>query len=87
MRDGHRDWWPTQARFWLEWEHAHDYPDLVPWGLKRFQQSGKTHFITFCCYRRRPGFSVDGSKRTFQDALERVRRAFRLRVYGYVIMP
>src|SRR6266446_3768272 len=32
-------------------------------------------------------FSTDASRRTFESALERVRRSFRLQVYGYVVMP
>ena len=59
----------------------------MPWGLKRFHQSGQTHFVTFCCYRRRPLFSTVAAKQTFETALERVRSSFRLRVYGYVVMP
>jgi putative transposase len=59
----------------------------VPWGLKRFQQSGQSHFVTFCCYRRRPPFTSATSRRIFETALERVRRSFQLCVYGYVVMP
>ena len=32
-------------------------------------------------------FTTDSSQRVFENALERVRRNFRLRVYGYVVMP
>ena len=59
----------------------------MPSRLKRFQQSGQTHFVTFCCYRRRESFTDASAKRTFEVALERVRRSFRLCVYGYVVMP
>ena len=59
----------------------------MPWGLKRFHESGQTHFVTFCCYRRRTLFLSDSSKQIFEDALERIRRSFSLRVYGYVVMP
>jgi putative transposase len=59
----------------------------VPWGLKRFQQSGQTHFVTFCCYRRRPLFTAAASRGIFEAGLERVRRGFGLCVYGYVVMP
>jgi putative transposase len=59
----------------------------MPWGLKRFQQSGQTHFVTFCCYRRRESFADALAKHTFEVALERVRRSFQLCVYGYVVMP
>jgi putative transposase len=53
----------------------------------RFHQSGQSHFVTFCCYHRRRLFTTDASRRIFESALERVRRSFRLRVYGYVVMP
>ena len=59
----------------------------MPWGLRRFQQSGQSHFITFCCYHRRRSLTTLESRKTLEIALERVRRSFRLRVYGYVVMP
>ena len=59
----------------------------MPWGLKRFHQSGQTHFVTFGCYHRRPFFTAAANKRTFEAGLERVRRSFGLCVYGYVVMP
>jgi putative transposase len=60
---------------------------FVPWGLKRFHQSGQTHFITFCCYHRRPSFTTDEANQLFEAALERVRRSYGLCVYGYIVMP
>ena len=59
----------------------------MPWGRKRFHQSGQSHFITFCCYRRRRLLNTELSRRTFESALERVRRNYALCVYGYVVMP
>jgi len=59
----------------------------MPWGLKRYHHTGQSHFVTFCCYHRHPLFTTDESRRIFENALERVRRSFRLRVYGYVVMP
>ncbi len=59
----------------------------MPWGLKRFQQSGQTHFVTFSCYRRRALLVTAAAKRRFAIGLERIRRKFRLCVYGYVVMP
>src|SRR5437868_9141098 len=59
----------------------------MPWGLIRFQQSGQSHFVTFCCYHRRRLLTTDASCRIFESALERVRRSFKLQVYGYVVMP
>jgi putative transposase len=59
----------------------------MPWGLTRFQHSGQTHFVTFCCYHRRLLLTTDPSRRIFESALERVRHSFKLQVYGYVVMP
>ena len=59
----------------------------MPRGLKRYQQSKQSHFITFCCYHRRALFLSAEAKAVFEAALERVRRAYRVRVYGYVVMP
>jgi putative transposase len=58
----------------------------MPWGLTRYQHTGQSHFVTFCCYHRRPLFMTDANRRVFENALERVRRNFRIRVYGYVVM-
>ena len=59
----------------------------MPWGLIRFHHSRQSHFVTFCCYHRRRLLISDESRRTFESALERIRRNYKLRVYGYVIMP
>jgi REP element-mobilizing transposase RayT len=59
----------------------------MPWGLTRFQQSGQSHFVTFCCYHRRRLFTTEVSCRIFDSALGRVRHTFGLQVYGYVVMP
>src|ERR1700680_2411545 len=59
----------------------------MPWGLTRFHQSGQSHFVTFCCYHRRRLLTTDASRRIFESALERVRRSFKLNVYGYAVMP
>ena len=59
----------------------------MPWGLTRFHHSGQSHFVTFCCYHRHRLFTTDASCRVFESALERVRRSYRLYIYGYVVMP
>ena len=59
----------------------------MPWGLKRFHESGQSNSVTFCCYHRRCFFTTDASRLIFESALERVRRGFGLRVYGCVVMP
>jgi putative transposase len=59
----------------------------MPWGLKRFQHTQQSHFVTFTCYHRHRWFTSDANRHVFELALERVRRKFKLRVYGYVVMP
>jgi putative transposase len=59
----------------------------MPSELKRFQESGQSHFVTFCCYHRRRLLVSADSCRIFESALERVRCSYRLYIYGYVVMP
>lgn len=55
--------------------------------LRRFQESGQSHFVTFSCYRRQPFFSGAERFDLFIASLEETRRRFDLCVYGYVVMP
>src|SRR5437868_4578462 len=59
----------------------------MPLGLKRFHQSKQSHFITFSCYRRLPRFERERIRDFFVESLERTRERYRLRVFGYVVMP
>ena len=59
----------------------------MPWGLKRFQETRQNHFLTFSCYRRQPKLATAQAGEIFVCALERVRQAYGLSVYGYVVMP
>ena len=59
----------------------------MPWGLRRFQETGQVHYITFSCYRSRPNLVRAEACATFVAALERVRRDYGLCIYGYVVMP
>ena|ERR1022692_2500082 len=59
----------------------------MPWGLRRFHESGQLHFLTFSCYRRRPYFALAPSRITFETSLERARQNYGLCVFGYVVMP
>jgi putative transposase len=59
----------------------------MPWGLKRFHESGQLHFLTFSCYRRGPNFGNPRSRTVFEYALERTRQQYGFCVYGYVVMP
>ena len=59
----------------------------MPWGLRRFQETGQLHFLTFSCYKRRPNFANAYSRTTFETSLEQARQRYGLCVYGYVVMP
>src|SRR5216684_8313469 len=56
-------------------------------GLRRFQESGQTHFLTFSCYRRQANFSSAETYDLLLQCLENMRRRFSLCIYGYVVMP
>jgi len=59
----------------------------MPHGLRRFQQSGQSHFVTFTCFHRRSSFNSPELCDLFLEVLESARRRFALRVYGFVVMP
>ena len=63
------------------------YAALVPWGLKRYQQTRQLHYITFSCYRRAPLLGTPEARNTFEETLEEVRRWYGFYVTGYVVMP
>jgi len=45
----------------------------MPWGLKRYQNTGDLHFITFSCYRRLPLLESHRAYDLFEWALEQAR--------------
>ena len=59
----------------------------MPWGLKRYQDTGDLHFVTFSCYQRRPLFESLRARALFESALEQARINYGCGVLGYVIMP
>ena len=59
----------------------------MPRGLRRSQQSGQSHFITFSCYRRQPNFATNTVYDLFPVCLEDMRCRFAMRIYGYLVMP
>ncbi len=59
----------------------------MPPRLKRYQQEGHLHFITFSCCRRLPNLSDDLSRTCFEQLFETVRRRHLFEVHGYVLMP
>ncbi len=55
--------------------------------LKRYQDVGDLHFVTFSCSRRRGYLRAPVDRDLFEDGLNRVRRRYEFEVVGYVIMP
>jgi len=56
-------------------------------GLRRFQESGQSHFVTFSCYRRQPFFSTAETYDLFVQCLEDTRCRLEMCIYGYAVMP
>jgi putative transposase len=63
------------------------YCEIVPWNLKRYQQTRDLQFITFSCYHRQPLLAQPEARRTFEESLESVRNWYGFYVTGYVVMP
>lgn len=59
----------------------------MPSHLKRYQDYGSYHFLTFSCYRRLALFHSNFTKEAFEHELERVRGWYKFYVFGYVVMP
>jgi REP-associated tyrosine transposase len=59
----------------------------MPSRLKRYQQTGQLHYITFTCYHRLKHLDSASARDVFEQTLERVRRWYRFQVVGYVVMP
>jgi putative transposase len=56
-------------------------------GLKRYQQLGHLHYVTFCCYHRRTHLETPEARGLFEESLERIRCRNDFQVIGYVVMP
>jgi putative transposase len=63
------------------------YDKPVPTRLKRYQNSGAYHFITFSCYRRLPYLNDDHSRLIFETTFEQLRSRHQFYIFGYVLMP
>jgi putative transposase len=59
----------------------------MPTGLKRYQNCGDLHFVTFSCYHRLPYLATAEAKRLFEKSLEAMRVKYSFGVAGYVVMP
>jgi putative transposase len=59
----------------------------MPKRLKRIYGGGDLHFVTSSCYRRRPLLASAVRRNLFLRTLEQVRKYYRFRIRGYVVMP
>ncbi len=55
--------------------------------LRRYQQTGDFHFLTFSCYRRQTHLGSPAARNLFEQSLETIRRRYGFAVFGYVVMP
>ena len=58
----------------------------MPQNLRRYHESGQSHFVTFSCYHRRPKFATADAYDLFPVCLEEVAPPFSLGMDGYLIM-
>lgn len=56
-------------------------------GLRRWQQEGHLHFITFSCAERKPYLIQREARDLFLESLEQARTKYSFNVFGYVVMP
>ncbi len=56
-------------------------------GLKRYQEAGHLHFVTFSCYRRLPYLAEPGAYGVFEQVLKETRQKHDFCIAGYVLMP
>jgi putative transposase len=59
----------------------------MPLGLKRLQNEGDLHFITFSCHHRLPYLNTPKSKEVIEDMLETLSTRHDFAILGYVLMP
>ena len=59
----------------------------MPKQLKRITGCGDLHFITFCCYQRRPLLASVRARNLAVQILREVRKRYGFALIGYVIMP
>ena len=59
----------------------------MPWGLKRFHETGALHFITWSCCDRQPLLGRPESRDLLLKVVEQMRNRYWFGVVGYVAMP
>ena len=59
----------------------------MPWGLKRFHETGAMHFMTWSCCNRQPLLGAPENRDLLLKVLEQMRNRYRFDVVGFVVMP
>lgn len=59
----------------------------MPWGLKRYHETGALHFITWSCHGRQPLLGSPERRDLLPKVLEQMRNRHRFVVVGFVVMP
>jgi len=59
----------------------------MPTGLKRYQQTGDFHFVTFSCHQRLPFLSNPHARDVFEEVLEATQHKHHFWINAYVVMP
>jgi putative transposase len=63
------------------------YSADMPWGLKRYFETGALHFITWSCCDRMPLLGTADRRDLLLTVLEQMRNRYRFVIVGFVIMP
>lgn len=58
----------------------------MPFGLTRYQETGKSHFVTFTCYHH-ARYLNEAARDVVVDAIEQARKHYSFCVYAFAIMP
>ncbi len=59
----------------------------MPSRLRRHNEYGHIHFLTFSCFRRLRFFNHENVRDAFIEAMHLVRDSLAVRWFGYTIMP
>jgi putative transposase len=76
---------PSLCLGWNQAGWARLFP--MPTGLRRYQEAGDLHHITFSCVRHRPILGTPEARDIFLEMLQRTRELYGMAVHGYVVMP
>ncbi len=59
----------------------------MPRALQSDRNADALHFVTLCCHSRNQFLIAHAARDNFQRSIEKMRRWYGMRVYGYVVMP